>query len=616
MKRSKLLSVLGGLSVTASMLAAMIPAQAAVQTVNFTDDFSAEVPKVCDSSTNVVYEKAYTDTALTALYSSFAAFTGSTAGTSGYITYKVGGEISDFKIDVAWNNYANLGIWKIALSDDGENWTEYEAYNSTSSVVTDKIKDESGTVTGSVTTPLTELQDPSIPDLKVSVDSAQVKLASAASTSPKTYNTMHFTPGAELAKGMCYLRITVPEIGLDGWVNRFARGIYNVSIDYAPGAKASVENSGGIQKGEPIEVNFSKKMLEIPAPVVKNHNGIEKAVNYELSADGMSCIITPQTELAEGQYTVEFTGGTAEDGDEYGLNAAAEFTVVDLIPGDKIFTDDFGYSDGVGDITKIYIASDDIQVITGTTGYSATKLSLDASLATTSDSYALGAGPSLAEPYIIYKLNGSITDFVIKTRTTSNAAHDQKFKYYVSADGEEWTPLVSNTDYSVSTEYLPGYINVKTYTSADGKIPDGMNYLKIAYPAADPITDSETGNVSYSAGWGSRKLLDVSIGYNIPGTPDYEVTNGSFAEDGAGGCTYSADFTSNKADVNVIMLLAVYDSNGLVSVSADSGAAVQGTPLSMTAAVNAAEVTNPTFKVFFWDTGICPLTGVISPVTE
>ena len=606
MKKSKLLSVLTALSVMGSMLISAVPAKAAVQTATFTDDFSEE--KVYERSSNIVYKDAYTDAELTTVYKHFATDTTTSVGDIGYITYKVDDEILGFTIDTTWNNYANIGIWKIALSADGENWTEYEAYKSNETAVITQTNDD-GTTT-KVTKSLEELQDPNIPDLSVSVDKSQVTLYNNATTK-KSYYVMHFTPGAELAKGMYYLRITIPEVGPDRWVNAFARGIYNVSIDYLPGVKAVVENSGSVQQGEPIKVNFSKKMTEMPAPVVKTYNGIEIPVNYELSADGMSCTITPQNILEERKYTVEFTGGIAADGDEYGLNSIAEFTVVDLTPGDKTFTDDFGYSEGAGDLSKIYSTSADTRIITEDKGYLSTTLDLSTNEGKITGSYALDAGPKLEEPYIIYKVNGNITSFIVNTRLEQTYKHSNKFLYSVSADGSDWTELVQGTDFNMTSSTADA-ITLKNYTSVEGKIPEGVSYLKITYPKTneDYITN-DTG-----AGWNTRRILNVNIGYNIPGLPDYEVTNKSFTSDEAGIYTYSADFTSNKADVNVGMILAVYDANGLVRLSIDGKQVTTETPSAMTASVNAADVTNPEFKVFFWNSALVPLTDIILPETE
>ena len=139
--------------------------------------------------------------------------------------------------------------------------------------------------------------------------------------------------------------------------------------------------------------------------------------------------------------------------------------------------------------------------------YSCTEENLKKWIYYDNDDTAMTAKRQSAE--VVYRVNGSITEFDVRTIHYSTS-HDSQWRFYVSSDGENWTELQKNTHYTSKYVSPPegavySYASYYMHTSVQGTL-EAMRarYVKICYPS---LYDSS------SDGGESRGLLDVSIDY-------------------------------------------------------------------------------------------------------
>ncbi len=558
---------------------------------NLTDDFTSETPKYESANDLNVYEIYQENTLETRGYmfdKKSCTDASAVLGTArlqgdGEVIYKADGDITGFKIKTLSGEWGNSGIWKISLSNDKENWVSYEAFCGLNTSVSD---------------------DENIPNLTVtSMHNKSIITNYQAGAEIKTDDywgdKMEIASTSDIAAGMSYLKIEVPAHTKSLSYTR--RAILNVSIDYEAGARAEVENADKVQTGEAIKINFSKKIKNIGLPVIKKTNGKEMPIlSYETASDGMSCSI--EAKLPVGEYSVSFIGAATEENENNGIYNTAAFTVVDTTAGEKVFTDDFGFADGKGDLSKIYASSDTLKVC-GSSGFGTKEIDLDTGSSnypvSEKLSYALDAGMRLEKPYIVYKMNGNITDFkfITFTQSKNETLHDNKFKVYISADGETWKQLKSGEHYTapVDNTYAQSGWVCKSYKVKEGASLPAGQYIKIEYPAA--IRKNENGE--FDAGWNKRRILNVTLNYEIPEMPDYVVSDEQITTEGTVK-TYTATLKNNKENISALMIMALYDGDDFVKASADAKTVNADESKILTASIDTANTANPIIKAFYW----------------
>jgi|GEM_PF-2828384 len=300
---------------------------------------------------------------------------------------------------------------------------------------------------------------------------------------PKEYVSVN---GA-IPQNYCYLKIVFAPSTVG-----YASMIGDVSIKYLKSntPAVSIENADNIEISDSLTLTFSEAMNAGTVSMDKFAlSGGIQVVDVVMSDDGMKATLILNDALSkDADYTITVEDGMKTESEYYVSPCTLSFTTIDSL---NVFRDDNATFDLVF-------------------GKSPNLLKSSIFGANSSEGYTFSASASESPSYVIYKMDGFITDFDINAYFSGERTDKTEYhRIYVSEDGVEYIELTEGVQYERvkgnmvtdnATSWFTYYSPYK-YQLNEGMLPPKYRYLKIELALSQVSYASMIGDVSitYSA---------------------------------------------------------------------------------------------------------------------
>ncbi len=491
--------------------------------------------------------------------------TGSLTETEAYVVYKTDYAISDFEVltitsDVGdESNSVNLsnGEFEFYTSADGEEWDIVET--TVSSYVANTVSDQ-------------------------------------YSASYKCVNTESVHE-----REATYLKIEYPDLYADragkfDWLFRSLRGV-EITTKVPESALPIMSIKGGniLIDMNAMELEFTHAML--PETLIAeefevlNTDTKETAeiASIDIAGDNMSCTLNFTTPLeGASNYKISVSGDVKAENDEVipETKRTITFTTVAQVG-------DYEFIEPLDNYSNLY----EYKHIVRQKAFGSSS----------PDYYFAGTGNSAVKPYLVYKLDGSITSFHVEftgfggsmNADTENPSNDP-LNFYGSIDGVNFTEFDGVNKYSQKDlddwgSTVVTNANHYRYTSSEA-MPSGTRYLKIEFPFLKGSNGGAIRNIKigYTIGQSTAFVKDVRVD-SVGEISTYKVDVGfvnpmvastitpeMFTVDADGVSCISVDYDSDASTAGLVFDNAFdFDTEYTLSIS-DTVLDVYGFPVDET----------------------------------